>query len=453
MRLLLDSALILTLALATAGPAWSDDPEVCQYVVVIDEAQNGLCILNVGEQEGVGGVSLDWGDAGEYQAGGVDFTTVPGSSERITFVAQGPFVRVVDLTRPSPFINLDLDSQFGLTGIGLKRLDAAEPVSIGGVLRYPLYAAGSLAGLPWIVVLDQEALLERSTVSQALLFAGPLDPNGDEYAGVGLDVAAGGPPAGEGVQEAYVSVLEKPDQEQWLKIYRLVLHEDFSLDVSLDPWNDEGVPYDGSAPRANGLRYDRTGTRPFGVFQTTSVVKDLSNGESSCALSGHPNDVAVWGPDSGMESPEYLFVTSVTPLGSDLILGFPAGGCPDGGADTLSFPVSGFPRALALSSTTSSTPWIYTAHRFGQIGALNLALSSDSEGDRIEVLESFFLPVNGGPADVAIRDEAHQVCLEIYEWAWESDPRLPKVDCDEDPDDPRCKKYVLAAPGSGDDGF
>jgi hypothetical protein len=435
-------ALLVTLALATAWPAWSDDdPETCQYVLVVDEENKGVFILNVGETHFAGGVGLDEGEEGEFQPSGVDFATVPEVSDRVAFLTQGRFLRALDLTWAVPRLTIDLESQLGLDGIILRGLDAAEPIDIGGELRYPLYVTGHVAGSAWVLVFDQEALIERSTISEALLSAGPLLPDCEECDGGGIDIAAGGPPAGEGVQEAYVSVTEMIDLQLRLKIYRLVLHDDFAFDVSLDPWNDEGVPFGGSASRVNGLGYDRTGTRPFGVLQTTSLVQDLSDGSDWCELPPYPNDVAVWGPDPDMENPEYLFVTSATALGSDLILGFPAGGCPDGAANTLSHSVSGFPRALALSSTTSRTPWVYTAHRFEQIGALHLELIRDSqtEEDRIEVLDSFVIPVDdGGLIDVAIRDEQHYECLRLGEWSPDKDPMSPKVDCDEDPDDPRC---------------
>jgi len=445
--------LVVVVVLGLAGPALSqEDPTDCQYVLVVDEARKGVRILNVGEDAITGGVGLEADEAGDFAPLGVDFTTVPEYSDARAFVAQGPFLRVIDLTRWKPLFTLDVEGEFGLAGIRLTRLDAAEPVSVGSEIRYPLYATGSRAGTPWVLVLDQEALMASSTLSSALLAAGPVHADCEDCAGVGLDIAAGGPAASGGIQEAYVSVLDDSDAAQWLRIYRLVLHDDFSFSVSLDPWGDESLPFDGSAPRANGLDYDGTGTQPFGVFQTTAVVKDLSNGESSCSLSGHPNDVAVWGPVSEMEHPDFLFVTSVTPLGSDLILGFPAGGCPDGGAASLSFPVSGFPRALALNSVTSRTPWIYSAHRYGQISALNVRLSTDGEtGDRIDVLESLVILVDGGPAAVAIRDESHHECLDLGSWMPAQEARPPKVDCLEDPDDPRCAKRVAFEPSDGTD--
>jgi hypothetical protein len=268
--------------------------------------------------------------------------------------------------------------------------------------------------------------------------------------GIGIDIAAGGVPAGGGAQEAFASVLDWVDGADRLRIYRIVLHHDLSLEVFLDPWNDEGVPYDGSAMRVNGLDYDSTGTQPFGVFQTTSVVRDLSDGESSCTLPGHPTDVAVWGPGSGMLNPNFHFVTAVTPVGSDFVLGFPAGGCPDGGAASLSYATDHVPRALALSSLTSNTPWVYAAHKNGLITGLQVAFSSDQiEGDRIDLLQSLSIPVSGGPGAVAIRDETYDQCSPLHLIEIVHEARPPRVDCDEDPEDPRCKNLQVAQPSQG----
>jgi len=444
-------AMLIVCVVGLAAPGGSaQEPEDCQYVQVVDACVYGVLVLDVGGNAVLNRIALNYGDAGSYAPGGVDYSTVPGYDELYSFVAQGPFLQVLDLTRTGPWRTFDTEGVGGLAGVSLHRLDAAGPVTVGSQTRYPLYAIGSVAGDPWFLVFDQEALLSDTLDPGAvLLAAGPVHTGCADCPGIGLDVAAGGPPAEGGVQEAYASVLDTSDGDYRLRIHRIVIHEDFSFDVTLDPWNDEGLPFDGSAVRANGLDYDSSGTQPFGVFQTTSVVRNLSSGESSCPLAGHPTDVAVWGPGAAMEHPDFLFVTSRAPDGSDLLIGFPAGECPDGNPASLVLPLTGLPRALVLSSATSDTPWVYTANRYGLVTAVPVRLDSDpQDGDRIDLLETFDLPMSAAcPYAVAIRNESYHQCVDFSQDGQTAKP--PRIDCDEDPDDPRCAKD-LADKGSAD---
>jgi len=449
MRQLGGWVLVSLAAVFTAPGAVAEGPADCQYVQVVDQCRKSLLVLDVGGDEILGRVALDEGAAGQFMPGGVDYASVPGYDDIYSFVAQGPFLHVVDLTRPSPWRTFDVAFDGGLPGIVLSRVHAADPVVVDSQPRYPLYAIGSLAGEPWLVLLDQEALLaEPLDPAAVLLSAGPIRQAG---AGVGLDVAAGWPSAGGAIQEAYASVLDQPDGDYRLRFYRIPVGEDFSFEGFLDPWNDEGLPFDGSALRTNGLDYDGSGTQPFGVFQTSRVARNLSSGESSCTLAGDPTDVAVWGPGSAMEHADFLFVTSRNESGGDLLIGFPALECPDGNPASLTVALDGLPRALALSSVTSDTPWIYTANRYESITAVHLQLSSSSaDGDRIDLLESFDVTVEGGcPYAVAIRDESFYECADFSSGNQEAKP--PKVDCEADPEDPRCVKD-LTQKGSGVEG-
>lgn len=451
MRVRCVGVLALTLiGIATHGWARVETTS-CQYVAVTDGCSNVLRILETGSSANSWAVILYGGSLDLSAPTGVSFTTVPGEDE-YAFVAQGPYLHVIDIEEPYPAQTIPVSGlMFGSAELVLQRLEAAGPVTIGSETRYLLYVIGGKLGVPWLLIFDQELLLEDPLVwDDALLAAGPLCDDGEACDGAGVDIAAGGAAESGGIQEAFASVLDVSSPSA-LRFYRVVVHEDFSHDVFLDSWNDEGVGFDGIAQRVNGLDYDTTGTLPFGVFQTTSVVRSLSDGGSACAVSAHPTDVKVWGPGLDLEHPNFVFVSSAATDGSASLLGYPVGQCPDGTVATFELPFGGLPLALAVSSDTSDNPWIYAANREESILAAHVQMSHDAElGDRIDLLDWFEIPVEAGcPNDVAIRDESHEDCF--VPDAPGSGSKPPSVDCLTYPDDPRClddqKPIHVAAPG------
>ncbi len=423
---------VAMLAIAVAVPAAGQE---CQYVGVLDPCRVELQILNVGENGIVNAISLDQEEAAGQEPYGFAFATVPDFAASYSFVAQGGLLRIVDIWKSEPVKSIDLASELDLPSLTLTRLHAPEPVDFN-IVRYPLYATGTQEGEPWLWILDQEKLLGKPVGwSSALLASVPLSAGYEDSSGIGIDVAVGGTTVLGGIQEAYVSALHWVDGSYGLQIYRVVVYSDYSVSVDLDPWNDEGVPFSGSAILTNGLDFDGGGTMPFGVFQTTGVVKDLSSGADACTLPGDPNDVTVWGPaPEEMDHSHFLFVTSSSPEGVGRLLGYPAGQCPDGTPASLEISYAGHPRALASSSDTSISPWIYVADREGKILAVQVAIWATVDGDRVDPIEVLEIPVSGGcPWEVAIQEPFS--CLEV-----KPDPNPVPLDCDgEDADDPRCR--------------
>lgn len=446
---------VVLVGISTSGWARAAAEGSCQYIAVVDPCTQGLLILGTGGTEVLHRVVLSGGSLDLSHPTGVSFTTVP-DGEEYAFVTHGPYLHVIDIRTSNPERTIPVSGLlFGSAELVLQRLEASGPVTVGAETRYPLYVIGDRLGEPWLLIFDQEQLLDEPfSWDGALLAAGPLCDDGVSCYGVGLDIAVGGPPEGGGLQEAFASVFNISSSNV-LRFYRIVIHEDFSHDAFLDSWNDEGVSFGGVAQRINGLDYDATGTLPFGVFQTTSVVKNLSDGGSACTVSGHPTDVKVWGPGLDLEHPNFLFVSSASPDGSASLLGYPVGQCPDGTAATLELPVVGVPRALAVSSDTNETPWIYATNQEESILAAHVQLSHEAgTGDRIDLLGWFEIQVeNGCPNDVAIRDESRPSCYhldgDLIEGGSGSKP--PSVDCLTYPDDPRCldspKPVHVSAPG------
>ena len=427
---------VAMLAIAIAVPAADEE---CQVVGVLDPCSMALDLLYVGGYAPTSSVGLAQEEAAGREPYGFAFATVPEYAEFFSFVAQGGLLRIVDIRKTEPVKTIDLASELDLPPLTLMRLHAAGPVNLEVNPTYPLYATGTQEGAPWLWILDQEKLLgQPSGWSSALLASVPLSAGYESYSGIGVDVAVGGTTVEGGIQEAYVSALHWVDGSYRLQIYRVVVYTDLSVSVFLDSSNDEGVPVSGSAILVNGLDFDGGGTIPFGVFQTTAVVRNLSTGADACTLPGDPNDVTVWGPaPEEMDHSHFLFATSSSPEGVGRLLGYPAGECPDGGLASLEISYAGHPRALASSSDTSTSPWIYVADREGKILAVNVAIGSTLDGDRIDVLEVLDIPVSGGcPWEVAIRDESYFECELI---PLLPDPGGPSLDCDgEDADDPRC---------------
>lgn len=427
---------VMILLGVSGTPAQVPVPVECQYLHVVDPCGKELLIFGVGSYVLGHSIPLDGGDAGQHAPGGVDFTTIPGYGASYSFVAQGPFLRVINHDLDEPRSTVDIAQETGLPEVSLLRVHAASPIEIGGETLYPLYAIGSRAGAPWLLVLDQVALLARDPVPGSLLLSsGPLCPDGEECAGVGVDVAANYPLLGLGVQEAYASVLSEIDGQTRQRFYRVTLFEDLSFEVLLEPWNDEAQPFAGSMPLALGVDYDLFRVSAHGVFQTSGVAANLSSGEASCPLAGDPVDLELWGVNivNGGAGP-YYFVTSHDPGGPDRVSAFPVGECPGGSPASIEVPVGEVARAMAINSQTSLSPWIYTVGT-PAVGAVRLGFVETGRGTRIEVLGSLEVPVEGAcPFEITMRDPAYWECSP----AISQDPKPPPVRCEEDPDDLAC---------------
>jgi len=196
--------------------------------------------------------------------------------------------------------------------------------------------------------------------------------------------------------------------------------------VALDPWNDEGVPYDGLGHRSTGLDYDETGQRPFGLFKNLGVVTDLQDGTATCPIVGDATDIEVWGPGTNGPALRIHFVTSLT-AGGDVLLGFPEGECPDGDGDDIEIPVGDFPRALAIESSDEGEIWIYTANKDHGISAVLVRIDADGSLTQQQTID---IPFGGCPSDVTFRDPALDSCTAFDDQSNPSEPGGP------DPPDP-----------------
>ena len=340
------AVVLCVVAVTISIPARSEAP--CQYAHVIDPCAKKAFVLNAGETEATCFVTLDQGPAGAYEPRAVDHATLPRQGAFCSFVSQGPFLRVIspyyiDLSGYDPEVGLgptgtvDLAAELGLAGIELAGLHAAGPAEIDGRTRYLLYAAATLRGAtdqPWIVVFDQELLAPAAfDPANSLWAAIPLCPAGSACEGQAIDVAAGAR-LPDGSQELFVSLLVPVEGQPVQRFLRVVFQASGAHEVSLDPWNDEGLPFDGSEPGALGLEYESLGLTAHGVFQTSSVVSDLHDGSRSCELGpGDPTDVAVWGPGAELDDAYVQFVTVSSGSEEGSLFGYPESVCPVTGQD------------------------------------------------------------------------------------------------------------------------
>jgi hypothetical protein len=430
-------------------------------------------VLDLAETEATCFVALDEGPPGAYEPRSVDYATVPGKDDFWSFVSQGPFLRMVhpefiELTGYDPEVGIqpsrtvDLEADLGLEGIELAGLDAAAPVQISGQSRYFLYAAATRLGEsaePWFVVFDQQRLLTDQVFDPAetLRAAGPLCPGVPACEGIAVDVAAGAQLA-DGSQEIFVSVLAQVEGQTVQQFRRVVFQENGAYTVSQESWNSEDLPFDGSAPQSLGLDYESLGLQPSGVLPTSSVVTDLLSGDLSCDLVIEPTDIAVWGPDTGLDDPYVRFVSATNPYGIDTLFGFPEGGCPFSEYVPLTIaegalvePVGERPLALALSSRTDRRPWVYTANGSGGVSAFRVEIEHRTlEGDTIEVLEQLEIPLGGCPSAISFRDEAHEDCI-VWLGVGGPDPPSPRPidECEPGDTDPWCLREPKPTPGGG----
>ena len=469
----LEAVILLTAVLVLVSPAWSDS--VCQYAHVVDPCGKKVFVLDAGETEPTCFVALDEGPPGEYEPRGVDHATLPGENDFWSFVSQGPFLQVLHpefiwgdeqetIAGILPSRTVDLEADLGLAGIELAGLHAARPVVVNSQVRYFLYAAGTRVGEttePWLVVFDQQELLTDGEFdpTATLRFATPLCPGEPDCEGTAVDVVVSVPLPG-GSQEVHVSVLAQVDGQTVQQFRKVVIQESGSYTVSLEPWNDEGVAFDGSAPHALGLDYESQGLQPYGVFQTSSVVADLLDGETSCDLVIEPTDVEVWGPDTALDDPYVRFVSATNPYGVDTLYGFPEGGCPFSEYVPLTVAPGALvhvtgeePLALALSSDTDRQPWIYTANGSGGVSAVRVEIGDDPvEGDTIELLEQLEIELGGCPSAISFRDDRFKDCI-----IWLSpdipDPPGPRPpdECEPGDIDPWCLHEFGEKPGGDPD--
>ena len=438
------AALVAFSAAADAGP--TPTPQ-CQYVHVTDPCQNDLLIFDAGEEFITHNIPLHLGLPGGYEVGGVDFAEVPGFRDKYSFVAQGPYLRVIKHELAVVWRTVDVELAVGLPNLHLQRVHAAGPVTIGGQTRYPLYLSGyktTPGGFePVYIVLDQEALLAYYFNYNSIeIDSGSVCIEGNACRGVALDISAGASLSSGPLQEAYVTVIDYVDSDRFQRIYHLTLEADGNVTVSLDPWNDEGVVFSGAAHRSIGLDFDRTGVVPVGLFQTTAVDTNLINGEASCALPGDPTDIEVWGP-SGNNQSYYHFVTSRDASG-DHLLAYPPNECPTtGGPHTLSLPAGDYARGIGISSDTDDQIWVYTANKDHGITAVEMQILNSGP----TVLQTLDIPFQGCPMDIAFRDPSITICNAFEDqpdpaYPIEQGPGLDDPDdpdeCPEDSTDPQC---------------
>jgi hypothetical protein len=401
--------LILVLSLAcVASPLFAAGPPTeCRYIHVVDPCQNDLLVFNRGEATNRHNIPLSDGFAGSFDANGVDFTTVPGKRANFSFVTQGPFLRVIDQRLDVPWQTIDVELDMDIPGLYMTKIEAGQAVDVDGDTVYPLYVTGRLVHPgytePVVVVFDQEALLaDNVNPTQALIATVPICIGGSNCRGTGLDIAVGAAQtAGDLRQQAYVSVMDiPPDGIRVHRFYRLDWGTDGTFSVGLDPWNDEGVPYDGLGHRSTGLDFDESGQRPFGLFKTLGVVNDLLDGTATCPIVGDATDIEVWGPGTDGPSSRVHFVTSLAD-GGDILLAFPEGECPDGDGDDLEIPVGDFPRALAIESSDEGQFWVYTANKDHGVSAARIRIDADGS---LTLEQTLDIPSGGCPSDVTFRD-------------------------------------------------
>ena len=413
--------LVLVLSMACAvSPLLAIDPNEplpdCPYLHVVDACQGDLQVYIRGEVGKRHAIPLTDGIYGLFEPNGVDFATTPDERANYSFVTQGPFLRIIDQRLEHVWRSVDVELDLDVPGLYMTKIEAGPPIGVDGDTVYPLYVSGRLVHPgytePVVVVLSQHALLANPlNLSQLLIAVVPICPGGGECRGTALDVAVGAALSGGDVrQQAYVSVMDvPPDGTRRHRFYRIDWGTDGLFRVGLDPWNDEGVPYDGLGHRSTGLDFDESGQRPFGLFKTLGVVTDLLDGTATCPIVGDATDIEVWGPGTDGPSSRIHFVTSLA-AGGDVLLAFPEGECPDGDDDDLEIPVGDFPRALAIESSDEAEIWVYTANKDHGLSAVRIRIDADGS---LTLEQAIDIPLAGCPSDVTFRDSDLSSCATI----------------------------------------
>ena len=447
MRHLLVAVVIAASGLCVTGQAADIDPQERNWLHAVDWSAKQVVFFQVGQESVAYRISLD---DQPYLPFGVTFgNSIESNCGGVSFVTQGPLLRVIDQAQSGPRATLNVAERSGLTSLYLRRLEANRFSASDGTEIDLLYVIGEHlvdTHVPWLFVFDETVLLtDPLDAGAALVAAAPLCA---DCSGLGLDVAVQDPVAYSGEQESYASVLLQSEPELHQRFFRIVLHEsdqdheDYWLEVSHQPTSEDGIAFSGFSMLAMGLDYGTCdGDQvPFGVLKSSSAVIDLSTGVPSCALGGSPSDVVVSSPSSNLEHESYHFVTTHDGVYGHL-LGFPVGGCPDGGADSIQVPIAAFPQASVVVLEISSTPWIYTVGSAG-ISGVHLEFSSDAEtGDQITALKSFIIDESGSHTSVDATfcpDKSGAVIPPETIWPDPcDDPENDDPNCDDDDDDPR----------------
>jgi hypothetical protein len=386
--------LVLSLVVVSGAGA-GDGSGSCQYVQVVDHCREDLVVVEVGQQRIIRSVDMSPGLEGLYDISGVAFSTVPGF-ERQSFVAQGPYLRVMAGNMETVEETVDVGYLIGILDLQLSKATAAPPMAyIDGAgqpaEQWALYAVGTAPGPEayWIV-LDQAAVLAGSgDPGELLLGWGPLCPEGETCAGRAVDVTVGSESTGEIGQQAFVTALDDEAGGGMRQIfYELTREAEPSgpWTVSRTDWDD--LTWDGWAHRTIGLDFEDRGPAAYGVLQTGGQVVRLDDPDLLCDLPGEPTDVVVWGSAAGLAADNYLFVTYRQ--GTDSYLAaFPAGACPgDPLPSVMTVPVGSGPTSLAVSSSESETFWVFTTNRYdGTLTTLRFRLWNDGNQDHLDLEE------------------------------------------------------------------
>lgn len=372
----------------------------CQYAHVVDRCRQDLVVVEVGQGTEINAIDVGADIWGLYDVSGVDFSTVPGR-ERMSFIVQGPYVRVIDQASGHVVRNVDAGVLVDLLDLLFSKLDAAPPVEVLDAsgqpqTQYALYLVGTRPGPEaYFVVLDQEAVLEGGP--DALLGWGPLCPPGDSCAGRAVDVTVGSQGSTAFAQQAFVTAV---DDEAGGGM-RQVFYELTRQAEANGPWtvlraDEDDLPWNGFAHRSIGVDFEDRGPVAYGILQTGEQVIRLDDGRRLCDLPGQPTDIMVWGPASGIDQANYLFVT-YRQGAEDYLTAFPADACPDDSLPSVAtVPVGVTPLTLALSSTRSEIFWVYTANRDdGTLSTIRFRLWNDGTQDRLDVEEQGAIDLNG----------------------------------------------------------
>ena len=451
-------AIILVVIIALTSPTWSEPmggkPDGsggnCQYAQVVDRCGKGLFVVQAGNQAVSYTRALNDGAHASWEPRGVAYSSLPGEGgEFYSFVTQGPYLHVLYQKYYNALFKrtINIATTVGREGLMLTGVHAAPPVEDAGETIYPLYLVGTWNGAPHVVILDQEPLIATylPNPSAALLREQRVCVD-DICTGEAIDITAGSALPSGGLQQAFASVLKDVNGETVQRFYRITVQSGWTLEFAVEPWNDEGVTFAGGQPLGLGLDYESLGIEAHGVFQTSSVVTDLTFSGSSCDLLLDLTDVAIWGPDTMLGDPYVRFVSAANPYGMDALFGFPEGTCPFSeyvpliiAPGVLVNEVGETPLALALSSKVNSPLWVYTANDSGSVDAFEVEIFRDGDTDTILPLDHFQMTLGGCPTAISFRDESYDSCMVNWEEKDGDPPPFGEI-CETNPDDPWCDR-------------
>jgi len=329
------------IALLATGSALAS--VTCHYIQITDSCANRLWVYAKASNSSSVTYWRSISLGGYVLPSGVALSTVPGSLH--SFVTDGEALHVVLFTKDkNPVVYTRYpDELTGISGLKLQKVAAARPVKTdeGGTQdpQYALYVVGHApyAGgwQPYLIVLDQEALIAgASSAAQLVLGTTPLcDPPGCK--GKSLDIAVSGPQVAEeefspdaSTQFAYASVIfdegSGVERQAFARITRTnAAHGPWS--VTVDPQDVDPATWEGSVTRVGGVAFENDGNDAYGVFQSSGAYTRLGGGPS-CAIAG-PLDVAMLGPVNSLAG-TIGFVSSAEVGSSEGKLTAIAGDCP-----------------------------------------------------------------------------------------------------------------------------